>query len=135
MEESFYDLLQERILLDRDIIRSLISQPKLQGDYYEALVRDLLTQYTPFHVKVKRGIVKGEEWISRETDAVFYDNARVPLFQTSDLCIISSRDCSGIVEIKGYLASDSLKSTIKAFREIKNPDISYGYFFFAFNHH
>ena len=42
MMDDYYRKTQESILVKRDIICSLLNDPRIIGDYYEAIIRDVV---------------------------------------------------------------------------------------------
>ena len=42
--KQYYRMVQEKILVQRDIICSLLKDPQIIGDYYEAIIRDAVRE-------------------------------------------------------------------------------------------
>ncbi len=64
--EDFYEGLKKELLSKREQLRSLTRQPKIQGDYYEALVRDFVDRFIDDSLSVKQVIYDHKGQKSRE---------------------------------------------------------------------
>lgn len=93
--DPYYESFTKQILARRDQIRSLTRQSKIQGDYYEALVREFIRKHIPKRYSVGHGLVfdEREQKRSKECDVIVYDSSkRQPLFQSQDLVIVNPDD-------------------------------------------
>jgi hypothetical protein len=45
--EQYYRKVQEKVMVQRDVINSLLKDPRIIGDYYEAIVRDAVREAMP----------------------------------------------------------------------------------------
>ena len=87
--EKYYRNVQEKVLVQRDIIRSLLKDPQIIGDYYEAIIRDAIRESISASFAVRRGVIlsdTGEK--SRECDIIVYSAAEYgPLFLSENISI------------------------------------------------
>jgi hypothetical protein len=58
--EKYYKNVQEKLLVQRDIIRSLLRDPQIIGDYYEAIIRDAIRESISESFAVIRGVILSE---------------------------------------------------------------------------
>jgi len=118
--EGYYEGLKKELLSKREQLRSLTRQPKIQGDYYEALVRDFVSRFIDDPLSVKHGLIydhKGQK--SRECDVIIYEKGKKPLFESGDLVIINEEDVRFVIQVKSRLISSTLKDAIENLREVK----------------
>lgn len=119
---DYYDGLKKELLAKREVIKSLTRQSKIQGDYYEALIRDFVRRFIPERFRVGYGLLYDEEGRrSRECDVVIYDALdRKPLFKSQDLVIVNSKDVKFVMQVKSILTSKSLKEAINNLKSVKS---------------
>ena len=55
--EEYYKNIQQKVLLSRDIINSLVKNQRIRGDYYEAIVRDIVRENISEAFSVGRGVI------------------------------------------------------------------------------
>jgi hypothetical protein len=118
--EDFYEGLKKELLSKREQLRSLTRQPKIQGDYHEALVRDFVGRFIDDSLSVKHGLIydrKGQR--SRECDVIIYEKGKKPLFESGDLVIVNEEDVRFVIQVKSKLTSRTLKDAIENLREVK----------------
>ncbi len=118
--EPNYDALREELLARRDQLRPLTQQPRIVGDYHEALIRELVSRFIDDRLLVKQGLVfdrKGRK--SRECDIINYEKGRKPLFEVGGLAIVNEEDVRFVMQIKSKLTSKTLKDAIDNLREAK----------------
>ena len=75
--EDFYEEVKKELLSKREQLRSLTRQSKIQGDYFEALVRDFVGRFIDDPLSVKHGLIydhKGQR--SRECDVIIYEKGK-----------------------------------------------------------
>ena len=113
--EQYYRKIQEKVLVQRDIINSLIKDQRVIGDYYEAIIRDVIRENVAEAFAVGRGVVLSEEGqTSRECDIIVYNAAAYgPLFKSGEIVVISPEAVRCVVEVKGTLTNSHLSDAVK----------------------
>ncbi|UCG54512.1 MAG: hypothetical protein JSV32_08030 [Dehalococcoidia bacterium] len=111
---KYYRNVQERLLVQRDIIRSLLKDPQIIGDYYEAIIRDAIRESISESFAVRRGVilsVTGET--SRECDIIVYSAAEYgPLFLSENIVVVNPEAVRIVIQVKGTLNVENLKDAI-----------------------
>lgn len=118
---DYYEGLKNELLSKRKQLRSLTRQSKIQGDYYEALVREFVRRFVDDSLSVKHGLILGHNGRkSPECDVIIYEKGKKPLFESGDLVIINQEDVRFVIQVKSRLDSTTLKSAIENLRKVKN---------------
>ena len=69
--QQYYRKIRDKVLIQKDIINSLIKDQRVIGDYYEAIIRDVIRENVAEALSVGHGIVLSEEGkTSRECDII-----------------------------------------------------------------
>jgi hypothetical protein len=116
---NYYTELKNELLAKREQLRNLTTQSKLQGDYYEALIKDFISRFIDDKLSVKHGLIFNNDQLSRECDIIIYEKGKKPLFESGDLVIVNQDAVKFVVQVKSTLTSDTLKEAIDNLREVK----------------
>jgi hypothetical protein len=123
MKKDYYSSYRDELLARRDRIRSLTKQSKVQGDYHEALIRELVREQVPEKYKVGHGLVyeKTSGKRSHECDVLVYGTETRPLFEfkSQDLVIAKPDSVKFVIQVKSKLTSKTLKDAINNLRSVK----------------
>jgi hypothetical protein len=113
--EKYYKNVQEKLMVQRDIIRSLLKDPQIIGDYYEAIIRDAIRESIPSSFAVRRGVILSEEGeTSRECDIIVYSAVEYgPLFLSENIAVVNPEAVRIVVQVKGTLNVENLKDAIE----------------------
>ncbi len=113
--KQYYRMVQEKILVQRDIICSLLKDPQIIGDYYEAIIRDAVRESISKSFDVGRGVILSETGnSSRECDIIVYSAAEYgPLFVSGDIVVVKPEAVRCVIQVKGTLSNDSIMDAIK----------------------
>jgi hypothetical protein len=113
--EKYYKNVQEKLLVQRDIIRSLLRDPQIIGDYYEAIIRDAIRESIPSSFAVRRGVILSEAGeTSRECDIIVYSAVEYgPLFLSENIAVVNPEAVRIVVQVKGTLNVENLKDAIE----------------------
>ena len=114
--KQYYRMVQEKILVQRDIICSLLKDPQIIGDYYEAIIRDAVRESISESFTVGRGVILSETGqSSRECDIIIYSAAEYgPLFVSGDIIVVNPDAVRCIIQVKGTVSNESLMDAIKS---------------------
>lgn len=127
MEEKHYLSLRDELLAQREQIRSLTKQSKIQGDYNEALIRRILPRHIPDAYKVGHGLIvdDAKNRCSLECDVIVFESRTKPLFQFQDLVVVNHDYVKFAMQVKSKLTSKTLQDSIKNLQSVKllNPQI------------
>jgi len=109
--EKYYKNVQEKVLVQRDIIRSLLKDPQIIGDYYEAIIRDAIRESISASFAVRRGVILSEAGeASRECDIIVYSAAEYgPLFLSENIAVVNPDAVRIVVQVKGTLNVENLE--------------------------
>ena len=112
--KQYYKNVQEKVLVQRDIIRSLLKDPQIIGDYYEAIIRDAVRESISGSFAVKRGVILSENGkSSRECDIIIYSAAEYgPLFLSENIVVLKPEAVRCVIQVKGTLNVDNLRDAI-----------------------
>ena len=112
--EQYYRNVQRKVLVQRDIICSLLKDPQIIGDYYEAIIRDAVKASISESFSVGRGVILAETGqSSRECDVVIYNAAEYgPLFVSGDIVVLSPESVRCVIQVKGTISNESLSDAI-----------------------
>jgi hypothetical protein len=118
--EQFYRKVQERIMIQRDVICSLLRDPRIIGDYYEAIVRDAVREAVSGSFAVGRGVVLAEDGqASKECDIIVYSAAEYgPLFVSGDIVVVSPQAVRCVVQVKGTVTLDNMGDSIRNLQSV-----------------
>lgn len=113
--QQYYGKIQDKVLVQQDIINSLIKDQRVIGDYYEAIIRDVIRENVAEAFAVGRGVVLSKEGkTSRECDIIVYNAAEYgPLFKSGEIVVISPEAVRCVVEVKGTLNNSHLSDAVK----------------------
>jgi hypothetical protein len=113
--QQYYKKIQEKVIMQRDIINSLIKDQRVIGDYYEAIIRDLIRENVPEAFAVGRGVIISKEGkTSRECDIIVYNAAEYgPFFKSGVIVVINPEAVRCVVEVKGTITRKSLSDAVK----------------------
>jgi len=112
--DAYYRKVQEKVLVQRDIICSLLKDPRIIGDYYEAIVRDWAREMVSGAFAVGRGVVLATDGrASRECDIIIYSAVEYgPLFVSDDIVVVSPEAVRAVIQVKGTVSLDNLGEAI-----------------------
>jgi len=113
--QQYYRKIQDEVLVQKDIIKSLIKDQRVIGDYYEAIIRDVIRQNVSEAFAVGRGVILAEEGeTSRECDIIIYNAIEYgPLFRSGEIIVVSPEAVRCVVEVKGTITRNSLSDAVK----------------------
>ena len=113
--KKYYRNIQERLLVQRDIIRSLLKDPQIIGDYYEAIIRDAVRESISESFAVRRGVVLSDVGeTSRECDILVYSAAEYgPLFLSENIVVVNPEAVRIVIQVKGTLNVENLRDAIE----------------------
>jgi hypothetical protein len=108
--EQYYRKVQEKVMVQRDIICSLLKDPRIIGDYYEAIIRDSVREVVPSSFAVARGVVLAPDGrASKECDIIIYSTAEYgPLFTSGDIVVVSPEAVRCVIQVKGTISHDNM---------------------------
>ena len=114
--DTYYRKVQEKVLVQRDIICSLLKDPRIIGDYYEAIVRDWIREMVSGAFAVGRGVVLAADGrASRECDIIVYSAVEYgPLFVSDDIVVVSPEAVRAVIQVKGTVSLDNLGEAISS---------------------
>ena len=114
MMEDYFRKTQESILVKRDIICSLLNDPRIIGDYYEAIIRDIVRDNISSSFGVGRGVVLAPDGrSSRETDIIIYSASEYgQLFKSGDIVVVAPEAVRCVIQVKGSVSNDNLQDAI-----------------------
>ena len=120
--ENYYKNVQQKVLVQRDIIRSLLKDPQIIGDYYEAIIRDAIKESIPASFAVRRGVILSETGeTSRECDIIIYSKAEYgPLFLSGDIVVLNPEAVRAVIQVKGTLNMENFKDAIANLAAVNN---------------
>jgi len=112
--KQYYRNVQKKVLIQRDIIRSLLKDPKVIGDYYEAIIMDAVRETISEYFSARRGVILAEDGrASHECDIIVYSAAEYgPLFLSGDMIVVNPDAVRCVIQVKGTLNTDNLKDAI-----------------------
>jgi hypothetical protein len=113
--KQYYRNVQRKVLVQRDIICSLLRDPQIIGDYYEAIIRDAVKESISGSFTVGRGVILAENGkSSRECDVLIYNAAEYgPLFVSGDIVVVSPESVRCVIQVKGTISNESLSDAIE----------------------
>jgi len=108
--EQYYRKVQERVMVQRDVINSLLKDPRIIGDYYEAIVRDAVREAVSASFAVGRGVVLASDGrASKECDIIVYNAVEYgPLFSSGDIVVVSPESVRCVIQVKGTVGMDNM---------------------------
>jgi len=120
--ERYYRNVQQKVLVQRDIIRSLLKDPQIIGDYYEAIIRDAVRESIAASFTVRRGVVLSETGEnSRECDIIVYSAAEFgPLFMSENIVVVKPEAVRCVIQVKGTLNLENFKDAINNLATVNN---------------
>jgi len=120
--EEYYKNVQQKVLVQRDIIRSLLKDPQIIGDYYEAIIRDAIKESIPSSFAVRRGVILSETGeTSRECDIIIYNKSEYgPLFMSGDIVVLKPEAVRAVIQVKGTLNLENFKDAIANMAAVNN---------------
>ncbi len=113
--QQYYWNVQKKILVQRDIIRSLLKDPKVIGDYYEAIIMEAVRESISQYFSARRGVILASDGqSSRECDIIVYSAAEYgPLFLSGDIVVINPEAVRCVIQVKGTLNHENLQEAVK----------------------
>lgn len=113
--QQYYKKIQDKVLVQRDIIKSLVKDQRVIGDYYEAIIRDVIRENVSEAFAVGRGVVLSKEGkTSHECDVIVYNTVEYgPLFKSGEIVVITPEAVRCVVEVKGTLTNSHLSDAVK----------------------
>jgi hypothetical protein len=113
--KQYYWNVQKKILVQRDIIRSLLKDPKVIGDYYEAIIMEAVRESISEYFAARRGVILSDNGqSSRECDIIVYSAAEYgPLFLSGDIVVINPEAVRCVIQVKGTLNHENLQEAVK----------------------
>jgi hypothetical protein len=118
--QQYYWNVQKKILVQRDIIRSLLKDPKVIGDYYEAIIMEAVRESISQYFSARRGVILATDGqSSRECDIIVYSAAEYgPLFLSGDIVVINPEAVRCVIQVKGTLNRENLNEAIKNLQSV-----------------
>jgi hypothetical protein len=118
--QQYYWNVQKKILVQRDIIRSLLKDPKVIGDYYEAIIMEAVRESISQYFSARRGVILAADGqSSRECDIIVYSAAEYgPLFLSGDIVVINPEAVRCVIQVKGTLNRENLNEAIKNLQSV-----------------
>jgi hypothetical protein len=118
--DAYYRKVQEKVLVQRDIICSLLKDPRIIGDYYEAIVRDWVREVVSGAFVVGRGVVLAADGrASKECDIIVYNAVEYgPLFVSGDIVVVSPESVRVVIQVKGTVSLDNLGDAISSLSSV-----------------
>jgi hypothetical protein len=112
--KQYYHNVQKKVLVQKDIIRSLLKDPKIIGDYYEAIVMDAVRESISKYFDARRGVILSETGASsRECDIIVYSATEYgPLFLSGDIVVVSPEAVRCVIQVKGTINIENLNDAI-----------------------
>lgn len=112
MAAKFYEIEQQKLLLDFEKIALFTSHPTSLGTYRERRLREYLRDFTPMQLSLttgfvvdgspETGFVSGR--MSRQIDCLVYDSTRLhPELRTDDYVVIRPQALFAAIEVKSSL--------------------------------
>ncbi len=122
MLDDFYRRIQDDIIIKRDAICSLLTDPRIIGDYYEAIIRDAVRDTVSSSFGVGRGVVLNENGqASRESDIIIYSAAEYgTLFKSGDIVVVSPDAVRCVMQVKGSISMDNLNDSFTNLQSVNN---------------
>ena len=114
--EQFYRKVQEKLMVQRDVINSLLKDPRIIGDYYEAIVRDAVREAVSGSFAVGRGVVLAADGrASKECDIIVYNAVEYGrLFSSGDIVVVPPESVRCVIQVKGTVTLDNLDDAIQS---------------------
>lgn len=114
--EQYYRKVQEKVMVQRDVINSLLKDPRIIGDYYEAIVRDAVREAVSASFEVGRGVILAPDGhASKECDIIVYNAVEYgPLFSSGDIIVVSPEAVRCVIQVKGTVSMDNLGDAIQS---------------------
>ena len=114
--EQYYRKVQEKVMVQRDVINALLKDPRIIGDYYEAIVRDAVREAVSASFAVGRGVVLAADGrASKECDIIVYNTVEYgPLFSSGDIVVVSPEAVRCVIQVKGTVSQDNLGDAIQS---------------------
>jgi hypothetical protein len=112
--KQYYKNVQKKILVQKDIIRSLLKDPKVIGDYYEAIIMDAVRESISDYFSARRGVILAESGqASRECDIIVYSAAEYgPMFLSGDIIVVNPEAVRCVIQVKGTINIENLNDAI-----------------------
>jgi hypothetical protein len=112
--KQYYKNVQKKILVQKDIIRSLLKDPKVIGDYYEAIIMDAVRESISDYFSARRGVILAENGqASRECDIIVYSAAEYgPMFLSGDIIVVNPEAVRCVIQVKGTINIENLNDAI-----------------------
>ncbi|MCL2615345.1 MAG: hypothetical protein FWD30_00910 [Dehalococcoidia bacterium] len=114
--EQYYRKVQDKVMVQRDVINALLKDPRIIGDYYEAIVRDAVRESVSSSFAVGRGVVLADDGrASKECDIIIYNTVEYgPLFSSGDIVVVSPESVRCVIQVKGTVNQDNLGDAIQS---------------------
>ncbi|MCL1885990.1 MAG: hypothetical protein FWF98_04470 [Dehalococcoidia bacterium] len=114
--EQYYRKVQDKVMVQRDVINALLKDPRIIGDYYEAIVRDAVRESVSSSFAVGRGVVLADDGrASRECDIIIYNTVEYgTLFSSGDIVVVSPESVRCVIQVKGTVNQDNLGDAIQS---------------------
>ncbi len=108
--KKFHESIGNELFAIKDRVRNLIGSVHWgkDGEYKEAILKNIIKRFLPSQCSVGTGFVineKGE--VTSQIDIIIYDNTRPVLFKEGDFVIVQSHTVKGIMEVKTKINSHS----------------------------
>jgi hypothetical protein len=118
--EAYYRKVQERVLVQRDMICALLKDPRIIGDYYEAIVRDLVKEVVSGSFVVGRGVVLAPDGrASKECDIIVYNAAEYgPFFVSGDIVVVNPEAVRCVIQVKGTISLDNMSDAVASLASV-----------------
>lgn len=114
--KRFQKSITDELSTIKDRVRNLIGDSNwgYDGEYKEAILKNVIRRFLPNNLSVGTGFVISEEnQISKQIDIIIYDNTIPVLFSEGDFVITTYKNVKGIIEVKTKIRNSVLKDIIK----------------------
>lgn len=136
---AYYDSFADELLSKFNRVAHLVSHRATTGNYHEAILRTVLSNFLSKRYSVKTGFVyKDEESVSYQVDILIIDeyDASAYIYQEGDFVIVRPQSVVAAIEVKTTLNAGQFDEAIRNIASVKkladNPENIRG-IVFAYN--
>jgi len=118
--ELYYRKVQDQVMVQRDMINALLKDPRIIGDYYEAIVRDAVREAISSSFAVGRGVILSDSGeASKECDIIIYNTVEYgALFRSGDIVVVEPEAVRCVIQVKGTVNQDNLSEAIQSLQVV-----------------